>query len=379
MNQVNLSFIPPRPLLRWTVASLLLAGGLAGCGFKPKSAGGSAPAKPPTLVVPARGAYTGAYIEFGDKEDDVTLDAIESFEAEVGKHQAIVAFSSFWGEDHFPTEQTHIVDAHGSIPLVFWSPWDWPYREDFVEVHGPDKFRLDQVLAGRWDPYIDRWADEAKAFGRPLFVSLCNESNGNWFPWSAVFYGGGEVVPGSNPPRYAGPELFKKAYRYVVDRVRARGASNILWVLHLNNYSEPYEPWNMLEQFYPGDGYVDWLGLSVYGQMYPDERWATFEDMIDKPYEEICRLNATKPVMVTEWGVGEFPAKGNKGQWIDEAFARMQKDLPRVKAAVYWHERWQNNGSLLYSNLKLNSSPESLAAYRRHVAAPYWLDAPVYQ
>jgi hypothetical protein len=45
---------------------------------------------------------------------------------------------------------------------------------------------------------------------------------------------------------------------------------------------------------------------------------------------------------------------------------------PRIKAAVYWHERWQN-GEGYYSNLRVNSSVESLQAYREGVANPDWL------
>jgi hypothetical protein len=55
------------------------------------------------LAVPGEGKYTGAYIDFGDQEDDVTLEAIENFETMVGKHQAIIASSSYWGEQTFPT------------------------------------------------------------------------------------------------------------------------------------------------------------------------------------------------------------------------------------------------------------------------------------
>ena len=45
---------------------------------------------------------------------------------------------------------------------------------------------------------------------------------------------------------------------------------------------------------------------------------------------------------------------------------------PRIKAALYWHERWQN-ADQSYSNLRVNSSVESLDAYRKAVANPYWL------
>ena len=45
---------------------------------------------------------------------------------------------------------------------------------------------------------------------------------------------------------------------------------------------------------------------------------------------------------------------------------------PRLKAALYWHERWQNPDGF-YSNLRVNSSVESLRAYRSGVAHPDWL------
>ena len=356
---------------------------LTGCGqhvkiLQPKS---KSPRSPRQLVVPIHGAYTGAYIDFGDREDNVTLDGIEDFEQQVGKHQAIVAFSSYWGEENFPKVAVNIIARHGSIPLIYWSPWDWPYRElADTETHPPDKYGLENILAGQCDAYIDQWADGAKAFGAPMLVSLCNEANGSWFPWSAIFYGGKLPVYGTNPPLYTGPEFFKHAYRYIVDRVRARGATNVLWVLQLNNYSDPFERWNAMAQFYPGDDYVDWLGLSVYGRMVPDDpKWETFEDMLDAPYQEISQLSPSKPVMVSEWGVGEFPEMGDKGDWLSDGFTQMQSDFPRLHAAVYWHERWQNSKSMLYSNLKVNSSPAALAAYRKGVASPFWMGAPEYK
>ncbi|MGC3988088.1 MAG: glycosyl hydrolase [Chthoniobacteraceae bacterium] len=88
--------------------------------------------------------------------------------------------------------------------------------------------------------------------------------NGTWFPWSGFWYGGGTPIPGTNPVQYEGPENFKKAYRYVVDRCRKDGATNILWVFHAMNTSYPYEAWNDFTQYYPGSKYIDWIGFSVY-------------------------------------------------------------------------------------------------------------------
>jgi len=336
---------------------------------------------PEKLIVPEKGAYTGAFIDFGDTEDDVTVEGIESFEKLVGKQQAIVASSSYWGEQSFPSANLELIWRHGSIPLVYWSPWDRPYDED----QGPDKFSLTNIAAGKWDAYIDHWADAAKVFRHPIMVSFANEMNGEWFPWSGVFFGRDKQVPNSKPPRYVAPETFKTAYRHVVDRVRARGATNVVWVFHFMNYSMPQETWNLIAQYYPGSQYVDWLGMSVYGQQYVEDNWSSFEPLLDWPYTEITQIDPTKPVMLAEWGIGEFPQFGSKSGFIKEAFAVMKK-YPKLKAAVFWNERWQNEPSQNadgtyqdggYSNLRVNSSPASLAAYRNGVDDPFWLGRPI--
>jgi beta-mannanase len=244
-----------------------------------------------------------------------------------------------------------------------------------MERQGPDRFNLTDILAGKWDAYIDLWADAARAYGKPILVSWGLEMNGSWFPWSGVLYGGGRISGEKDgKPLYAGPELFKQAYRHVVDRVRARRAVNILWGFHANNANLPDEPWNRMASYYPGPDYVDWLGLSVYGKLFRGMGWATFDRAMDGAYGEICRLDPQKPVILAEWGVGEFPP-GDKAGFISQVFADLPVKYQRVKAAVFWHERWENeDGS--YSNLRVNSSPESLDAYRAGVADPYWLDRP---
>ena len=151
------------------------------------------------------------------------------------------------------------------------------------------------------------------------------------------------------------------------------------------NYSMPQGDWNLIRQYYPGSDYVDWLGMSVYGQQYLEDNWSPFEPLFDWPYTEITRLDPTKPVMLAEWGIGEFPQFGSKSGFIAEAF-RVMKKYPMVKAAVFWNERWQNEDSTTpdgvfqagyYSDLRVNSSPQSLAAYRNGVSDPFWLGWPI--
>ena len=123
--------------IRTTVALMTLSLALLGC-RKQVAVVQVDPNGPVEVVIPERGVYTGAFMDFGDEEDDVTLETIEDFEEMVGKHQAIIVSSSYWGEQNFPVGNLNVIWRHGSLPLVFWSPWDKPYEED----HGPDKFSL---------------------------------------------------------------------------------------------------------------------------------------------------------------------------------------------------------------------------------------------
>jgi hypothetical protein len=323
------------------------------------------------LVIPTHGAYCGAYVDFGEGEREVTYDALLSFERMTGKHQAIVAFGNFWGDQVFPQKTLQIISSYGAVPLIFWSPWDKPYQES----KGPDRFSLESIVAGKWDAYIEQWADAARSYDRPMLVAWGLEMNGAWFPWSGCYYGKDQVtVDPTGQKLFKSQELFKRAYRHVVDKVKAKGADNILWGFHANNFTVPLKPWNSMAGYYPGKDYVDWLGLSVYGQMGREDDWSSFHDAMETGYNEICQLDPDKPVFVAEWGVGEFPP-ADKAGFISQAFLDMKDRYKRVRAAVYWHERWEN-GDGSFSNLHVNSSPEALDAYRDGLANPYWLDKP---
>ena len=212
------------------------------------------PNAPVEVVIPEHGAYTGAFMDFGDTEDDVTIEAIEEFETMVGKHQAIIASSSYWGEQTFPTANMNVIWRHGSLPLLFWSPWDQPYEQN----RGPDRFGLMRIIAGKWDDYIDRWGDAARDIRETDDRCLRCGNERRLVSVVGNILRRQQTNPG-RPNEWEGPENFKKAYRHVVDRVRARGASNIKWMLHTNNYSYPMETWNFVPAYYPGPDYVDWF------------------------------------------------------------------------------------------------------------------------
>lgn len=52
-------------------------------------------------------------------------------------------------------------------------------------------------------------------------------------------------------------EKYVQAYRRIVDIFRENNANNIHWVWSPNDRSSPTQPWNDIENYYPGDDYVD--------------------------------------------------------------------------------------------------------------------------
>ena len=72
----------------WLVAALSCAAFFSSCKKHTKSEGAAANQKSEirNLKLPEHGIYTGAYIDWGEKEDSVGLEAIEAFDKMVGKH-----------------------------------------------------------------------------------------------------------------------------------------------------------------------------------------------------------------------------------------------------------------------------------------------------
>ena len=120
--------------------------------------------------------------------------------------------------------------------------------------------------------------------------------------------------------------------------------------------------------------------MSAYGELTPGkDDWDDWSAVMDKAYQRLCSLDPNKPLMLAEWGVGEFPENGSKAEFIRDAFAGLNHGkYPRIKAAVFWHERWQNKDES-YSNLRVQSSPGALKAYHQGVADPFWIDRPEFR
>ncbi|MFH1037657.1 MAG: glycosyl hydrolase [PVC group bacterium] len=347
------------------LTAIMLAAGFAV--FSPPGAPGARGA----VLPPGYGCYTGVFPGWGEHEDDVTAGELENLEQLTGKAVAFSPFSVFWGEQTVSGEQLEAMGRYGAVPMLRLMPWGEPY---WTEGYQP-AYSLQKIIDGDFDVFLSAWADRVKAFGRPVMVNFGVEMNGDWFPWSGTYQGGAAATGYGDPTKADGPERFVDAFRHIVDLFRTRGADNVTWYFHANHESFPDEPWNSIAAYYPGDGYVDWLGFSVYGVQYADEDWESFEALMTPAYSAICALSAEKPLILAEWGVGEYPLKGDKAAWYTGALASLPSVYPRVRVAVVYSERWENDDGS-WSDLRINSSPAAWTAYTAGIASDYYRGRP---
>ena len=95
-----------------------------------------------------------------------------------------------------------------------------------------------------------------------------------------------------------------------------------------------------MSAYYPGDDYIDWIGISVYGSLQPGEE-RTFTQNFDAIYPEFSAISTEKPLAILEFGVTEGSATGDKAAWIQDALESIKNGrYPRIKAISWWHESW---------------------------------------
>src|SRR5262249_61576729 len=129
------------------------------------------------------------------------------------------------------------------------------------------------------------------------------------------------------------------------------------WVWGPNAGSVPQQSWNDTAHYYPGDGYVDWVGVSGYFNN---------RETPENLFGRIVRgYGDRKPIIIAETGALE---KGGtvKADWIDQ-LAGWITGHPAVGALVWFDT---NNDKGTGKDWRIDSTPAALAAYQRMANDP---------
>lgn len=222
----------------------------------------------------------------------------------------------------------------GLTPVIAWTMMDF-----FDEADSP---KLQDLTAGKLDWYLDDWIKGVKEFKDPIFIRLSHEMDGDWYPYSEGYK--------KDPKRNTAAD-WVAYWKYVVDRFRKAGVTNVAWVWCVNGDRSGGKDW---PDYYPGDAYVDWLGIDVYSARNPKQVFAEFVGMYGK---------TGKPIMLPEFGTGPDQSKYNtqfagEAAWTKELFDVVEAQ-PLVKA-VCWFEHGKE--------WDVGRVPGQLAEYQRRIA-----------
>ena len=253
------------------------------------------------LLPPVQGGYFAAFPDFGGPEDNVTAQRLNDFESLAQKPVTWAYFSDNWYNDiHFPTDAVQTIHQSGRVPFIRMMA-----RTTLDENVADPNYSMQNIIDGNFDADLLQWFQDAANTGFPLLVEFGTEVNGEWFPWNGVHNGGATPTNYGDPNLPDGPERFRDAYRHIIDLSRQAGSNNITWFFHIDAAGQPAESWNDFENYYPGDNYIDWVGVSVYGAITPDETPMSFADKLNLVYDRITMMT-NKPLVILETGIVEF-------------------------------------------------------------------------
>jgi hypothetical protein len=239
--------------------------------------------------------------------------------------------------DEYPGPEVQSLLDNGYIPIITWEMMYQQYsRLDPVQP------RLDNLLNGSFDGYIDAFAAKIRSYSGTVIMRIFHEFEGDWYPWSLT-------QNGKDPAKY------KAAFRHVVDRFRAAGATNVQWMWCLNAEPKPYKAYNWVVNCYPGDDYVDIVATDVYNHPdYGTPAWKSFRYTMAESYYYLTKFYPHKPLYICEVGCrerngSESGGSQSKADWICAMNKDLQSYFSKAQALVFFsmvkEHDWRINSS----------------------------------
>lgn len=252
----------------------------------------------------------------------VTQEQILRQEAIVGVPVRLITFYLQWPSkpEHgiFPAPSLKAIQALGALPCVTWEPMYYDQKgEHMIPAHS--------ITTGAYDPYLISFAQKSVAWGHPFILRLAHEMNIQRYHWGTAQ---DEYGPQS-------PALYRRMFRHVVSVFQEQGADNVVFAFCPNAESVPntsYEPtagWNTISAYYPGDEYVQVLGIDGYNWGTTQTRkehgwtssWQSLTDIFAPAVRELRKISEHKPLIVFE--TGSARQGGVRDEWLKQGLEKI--------------------------------------------------------
>ncbi len=284
----------------------------------------------PDPVVCPPGMYFGASLPGLPRN----LTALSAFGTRMGQQPTVADYFAAFGDQLDSTGMSTLAADH-RLPMVTWSPT--------VAGATGNPYPLTSIATGTYDTYLRAQAAKLATIPGKVAVRLAHEMNGSWYPW-------GRGVNGNTDAQYVA------AFQHVHDVVTAAGATNVIWVWAPGVKTGPVD----LAGLYPGDAYVDWVGLDAYFDHPTD----TFARLVAPTLTNIDTFAGAKPLFVAESGV--LPGPNRPAQIIDLVGGMLR--TPRM-VGLSWFEEYGRY------DWRVSADPAAADALAAALATPWVVSA----
>ncbi len=204
--------------------------------------------------------------------------------------------------------------------------------------------QVKEIAEGQYDQHIGDLCDVFSKFKKPIFLRIGYEFD--------------------KEGKYD-PEYFRKAWKYLVGIIRKKGITNVatVWCACPYNGTSPVEP------YYPGDNYVDWFGIDVFGVRHFEKLYPPVEGFL-----ELAKKHK-KPVMIGESSAisSRRENKDDWKEWFVPYFDWIKKH-PVIKAFCYinwdWGVDWKQPE---WGNARIDNKTELLQEYKKELSKKSYL------
>lgn len=289
-----------------------------------------------TTLLPPQGSILGG----ARAKPSTGPNNIDALEIACGRTFALSMHYYNWADSAFSNASTFtqtqpITDdaANNRIPVVSW-----------------DATNLTDILSGANDSAITNAAIAMAAFQGPILLRWAWEMNlagTNGKAWVYLGY----PTNGSNPTSAqvaAAQTNFVKAWRQIRKIFDANGAANVIWLWNpgAGNDSAPGQSaGGYTDGFYPGDTFVDWIGIDAYNRQ--DDTFA--DTYIYEPSYGYTNMTAhAKPLLIGETGA-YFTNEAHQITFFDSAAGSLQTNFPQLLGFMYFDASGNDDWSLTIS------------------------------
>lgn len=225
-------------------------------------------------------------------------------EAAFNRDAQVSGYFGDWAHDYRPDAASEAW-LRGQVPLLTWESTDKVGKTGELQ---PD-YSNAQIISGRYDDYIRKYATDIKNAGLPLIIRFDQEMQLiNAYPW-ADDYNGNEQ--GS----------YAAMWRHVHDIFDQVGANDlVVWMWAPNRINQiPDRP--KPKAFYPGDAYVDLVAIDAYWRVTDLDDEPTFQNTFGPTLPYLREFG--KPLWIAETGATD--TGGKKIEWTRDFFDALQR------------------------------------------------------